>query len=109
MRALIALAFGLLTMPAMAQEYLLSTSQSLAHASTMATLATRFGSQTEAVRVVCTTACFINAASTPLATAATGTFLPANVPITIRVRPGMRIAVTASSTLGTLYVTELTK
>lgn len=109
MRLVIALLLGLLAVPAAAQEYLLSTSQALAHTSTSATLATGFGSQTYAVRVVCTQSCFINVAKTPLVTAATGVFLPANVPSTIRVTPGMKIAVTAASTLGTLYVTELTK
>jgi hypothetical protein len=109
MRPLIALFLGLLTFPAWAQEYQISTSQSIAHTSTMVIIGTPVGAQTYALRLVCTQACFVNVAKTPIATAATGTFLPANTPFQIRTTPGVRVAVTASSTLGTLYVTELTK
>lgn len=109
MRFLTALLFGLLTFPAVAQDYQISTSQSKAHSSTMVIINSAIGSQTYAIRVVCSQSCFINVAKTPIATAATGMFLPANVPMTLRTTPGVRVAVSAASTLGTLYVTELTQ
>ena len=64
------------------------------------------------LRLVCSQACFIAfgaSGTTPVATAATGLFLPANTPEYFEARSNERIAVIRESANGTLYVTEMSK
>lgn len=57
----------------------------------------------------CTAACFFNVGVTPLATIATGAFIPANSPRYVLVRQGERIQVILSTSTGSFVVEELTR
>lgn len=66
-----------------------------------------------AVRLVCTTACYVsfgvsNAAAS-LATAATGAYLPADTPENFKVNPGEHVQVIRVSSNGILIVTPISQ
>lgn len=66
------------------------------------------GSQTRAVRVLCTTACLVAFPVTPIAAAATRpVYLPAVTPEYFKVTPGTYAYVVQVTSGGTLYVTEV--
>ena len=76
-----------------------------------------FNGQTRVVRLVCTSACYIavgassgsSVTNTLYATAATGAYLPTNVPELFMVSGGQHVAVVQVSSGGALTVTEMTK
>lgn len=94
----------------MAQVFTPIASQQVTFTDSASGTSTATGTQTYAVRLVCTTDCLIDF-STPvtLETVTTLMFLPANVPMTFILSPNRQIAVTEASTAGTLYITELSK
>lgn len=70
----------------------------------------KLGSQTRVIRITTTTdALFAFEATRPLATRATGGFLPAFVVEYFRVNPGEFIAMIASGTTGEVFYQEMTR
>lgn len=64
------------------------------------------GSNTTAVQLIATVACFISVGASPTAVANTSMYVPANIPIYIGVGPGQKIAAIQSTGAGSLYITE---
>lgn len=105
---------ALLAFPAQADEYAPTTNHVLAFTGTSAATTTGFGTDTLRARFVCSAACFVAleiSGVTPVATStgATSYYLPANVPETFVVSPGMKAAAIQASSAGVLYITELSK
>lgn len=70
-----------------------------------------WGTTTEDIRVVSTTACHINIGQNPTAAATdnNGFYLPANVVEYFHVTPGQRLAVIQDAAAGVLCVSEMTR
>ena len=85
----------------------LGTHQSVAFSGTAGTIANPFGSQTRRIRVVVTSAANILIGNSPTATAANGSYLPANLPEYFDVTPGQSVSAIQVSASGTLDCTEL--
>lgn len=83
-------------------------SQVLAVDTTARTVTARIA-QTGTALFTCTAACFFNLSATPLATVATGSFIPANSPRYILVRQGERVQVILSTSTGSFVLEELTR
>ena len=104
----------LLAFPALAHgPYRIGTSQSLAYThDAQANTATQFEAYTTVVRITVTSDAYIAIAisgATASATAATGTFLPADTPEYFIASAGETIGIPAAAVSGTLFVTEFTK
>ncbi len=91
-----------------------STTQTVASGVAAAAVTNAFGSQTNAVRIVCNAACHVLVGTTPVATVS-DPFLPASFVEYINVNPGEKISAIqaatgglVTATVGTLWVTELT-
>ena len=71
-----------------------------------ATATGAFGSETALIRVVGTQPMWIDIGSSPSATSASGTYLPAGIPEYFLCSPGDSLAAVNSSTAGACYVKE---
>jgi hypothetical protein len=84
----------------------LGTHQSVAFSTTAGTIPNPVGTQTYKVRVVVSSAANILIGNSPVATAATGSYLPANFPEVFDCTPGQSVSAIGAAA-GTLDVTEL--
>jgi hypothetical protein len=89
-----------------ATRYRPGTSQNITVAAASAAVTNAFGSQTYAVRLASTTACWYVVAGTPVATTS-DVYLPAGVIEIIKVNPGEKVAAIQASAGGTMSVVEL--
>ena len=80
---------------------------SMGYTSTDNTMDSYIGPFVTVVRLVCTSHCFVAIDSTPDATAATGTFIPALVPEYFSVFAGERVAAIRATADGTIYIQEM--
>lgn len=84
--------------------------QSVAIGAASATLPNQFGAETFQIRLCATTACYYvicDRANIVAASAAVGSYLPANWVEFVAVSPGQKLTVIEASAAGTLSVTEL--
>jgi hypothetical protein len=84
----------------------LGTTQSIAYSGTAGTIAKPVGSQTYAVRVVCTTDAFVRIDDNPTATTSDA-LLPAGAPEYFTITPGMKVSAVQLASSGVMYVTEV--
>jgi hypothetical protein len=94
-----------------AEAYRPGTVQAVPYDAVSVRTTNALGAYTNVVRVVCSTSCYIALGASPsiIASAATGTLLPALIPEYFTVAPGEHFAVIKLTTTGTLTVTEMTK
>lgn len=113
MKRIILAALLLAAFPALADSYRPVLNQPMPFDSTSRPITTYNVAQfVRVLRIVCTQSCFIAfgpSGTTPFASAATGMFLPANVPEYVDARSNERISVVRDTANGTLYVTEMSK
>ena len=84
----------------------LGSHQSVAYTGSAGTITNAFGTGTQKVRVVVTSAAFILIAKDPTATSA-GVYMPADSPEYFTVNPGEKVSAIQVSSGGTLHVTEI--
>ena len=82
------------------------TTQSISTSGTSAAITSAVGTQTRAVRIHATKACFITCGASPTATTS-HTFLPDGHTEYFRITPGQKVAAIQSAEAGTVYVTEM--
>lgn len=83
------------------------SSQTVAYTGTAGT-SSAIGDQTEEVRLVASTDCFVTVNSVT-ATTANGFFLPADTPEYVHVTRGSTISAIQDAAGGNLYITEMTR
>lgn len=83
-----------------------STHQSVAYTGTAGTISNAVGSNTYAVRIVATSACYYAIAKSPTATSS-DVYLPADTVETVRINPGEKVSFLQVASSGTGHVTEL--
>ena len=88
------------------RPYRIGTHQLVAYTGSAGTNANAIGAQTNMVRVVATTACYIKIGNSPTA-AATDVYLPANSPEYFVITPGMKVSAIQVASGGNLHVTEM--
>jgi hypothetical protein len=84
------------------------TCQKVAYTGTAGTISNAFGSQTRLVRVLLSTAGYVVAGITPVATT-NDMRMSAEVPEYFACRPGEKISAIQDAAAGTMYVTEMTQ
>jgi hypothetical protein len=84
----------------------LGSHQSVAYTGTAGVITTAFGTGTQKIRVVLTTAGFIKISSSPTATTS-DVYMPADSPEYFTVNPGEKVSAIQLSSNGTLHVTEI--
>lgn len=85
-----------------------ATSYNVAVGASAAQSATPVPIGVHAVRLVSTTACFVEFGTAPVADVVTNMLLAPNWPEVFRIRPGEKVSVIQSAAAGTLNITELT-
>jgi len=88
------------------RPFRLGTHQSVAYTATAGTVTNAFGSTTNFVRVIATTAAYVLIGNNPTATTA-AVYMPAGLPEYFVVAPGMKASGIQVAAGGTLHVTEL--
>jgi len=84
-----------------------STVQKVSYTDSSAACTNAFGDDTEVVRIVATTACYVQFAASPTATSS-DFYLPADAVEYFNVTPGTKVAaIRVSTTSGTLCVCEM--
>lgn len=96
-----------MTMGLRANIFRLGTHQSKAYTGTAGTIDNAIGAGTWAIRVVVTTAAYVQVGSSPTATSA-DVYLPADRPEIFICNPGEKVSAIQVASGGTLHVTELT-
>ena len=84
----------------------LGTHQSVAYTGTAGTIANAFGTGTQKIRVVLTTAGYIKISSSPTATSS-DVYMAADSPEYFTVNPGEKVSAIQLTSGGTLHVTEI--
>lgn len=84
----------------------LGTHQSASYTGTAGVITNAVGTQTNRIRVVCTTDAFIVISKSPSATSS-DVFIPANSVEYLTINPGEKVSAIQSSAGGTLHVTEI--
>lgn len=84
----------------------LGSHQSVAYTGTAGTITTAFGTGTQKVRVVTTSAAYIKISSSPTATSS-DVYMPADSPEYFTVNPGEKVSAIQVSSGGTLHVTQV--